>query len=42
MAAARKAGSDPDMNLPLKYAIEKARADNMPKDKIARRTLAPH
>lgn len=36
MAAARKSGGDPGMNLPLKYAVEKARAANMPKDKIER------
>lgn len=36
MAAARKGGGDPSMNLQLKYAIEKARASNMPKDKIER------
>ena len=35
MSAARS-GGDPDMNLGLKYAIEKARAVNMPRDNIAR------
>jgi YebC/PmpR family DNA-binding regulatory protein len=34
--AARQAGGDPDTNLRLKYAIEKARAANMPKDGIER------
>jgi YebC/PmpR family DNA-binding regulatory protein len=32
--AARNGGGDPDMNLPLRYAIDKARAVSMPKDKI--------
>ncbi|MCZ6691639.1 MAG: YebC/PmpR family DNA-binding transcriptional regulator [Planctomycetota bacterium] len=36
ISAARKGGGDPSMNLHLKYAIEKARASNMPKDKIER------
>lgn len=36
MSAARNGGGDPDMNLPLRYAIERARADNMPKDSIDR------
>jgi YebC/PmpR family DNA-binding regulatory protein len=36
MSAVRQAGSDPDHNLKLKYAIEKARAGNMPKDNIER------
>ena len=36
MAAARNGGADPDMNLPLKYAIDKAKAANMPNDKIER------
>ena len=35
MSAARS-GGDPEMNLTLKYAIEKGRAVNMPKDKIER------
>ena len=35
-AAARQAGGDPSQNLPLKYAIEKARAANMPKGTIDR------
>jgi YebC/PmpR family DNA-binding regulatory protein len=34
--AARLGGGDPEMNLRLKYAIEKAKADNMPKDNIER------
>lgn len=34
--AARTGGGDIDMNLPLRYAIERARADNMPKDSIDR------
>jgi YebC/PmpR family DNA-binding regulatory protein len=36
MTAARLGGGDPDMNLKLKYAIDKAKADNMPKDNIER------
>lgn len=35
-SAARQGGGDLDMNLRLKYAIEKARAANMPKDNIER------
>lgn len=34
--AARLGGGDPEMNLRLKYAIDKAKADNMPKDNIER------
>lgn len=34
--AARHGGGDPDANLSLKYAIERARAANMPKDNIER------
>ena len=34
--AARSGGGDPGMNLNLKYAIERARAANMPKDNIER------
>ena len=34
--AARQGGPDPDMNLRLKYAMEKARQVNMPKDNIER------
>ncbi|MEW6742411.1 MAG: YebC/PmpR family DNA-binding transcriptional regulator [Planctomycetota bacterium] len=36
MTAARLGGGDPEMNLRLKYAVDKARADNMPKDSIER------
>ncbi len=36
IVAARLGGGDPDMNLRLKYAIDKAKADNMPKDNIER------
>jgi YebC/PmpR family DNA-binding regulatory protein len=36
ITAARSGGGDPDQNLKLKYAIEKARASNMPKDTIER------
>ena len=32
--AARNGGGDPTMNLPLRYAIDKARAVSMPKDNI--------
>ena len=35
MAAARSGGGNPDMNLTLRYAIEEAKAVNMPKDTIA-------
>jgi len=34
--AARQRGGDPDMNLPLRYAIDKAKAANMTKDTIER------
>lgn len=34
--AAREGGSDPDSNFRLRLAIDKARADNMPKDNIER------
>src|SRR5439155_11365673 len=34
--AARTGGGDPDMNLRLRYAIDKARAVSMPKDNIDR------
>ena len=34
--AARSGGGDPDMNLTLKYAIERAKAANMPKENIER------
>lgn len=36
MAAAREGGSDPAMNLKLRYAIDHAKADNMPKESIER------
>lgn len=36
ISAARQGGGDPDMNLRLRYAIEAARAANMPKDTIER------
>jgi YebC/PmpR family DNA-binding regulatory protein len=34
--AAREGGGDPDTNVRLQYAIERARAQNMPKDNIER------
>ena len=34
IVAARSGGGDPSANLPLRYAIEKAKAANMPKDTI--------
>ncbi len=34
--AARDGGGDPNTNLRLAYAIDKARAQNMPKDNIER------
>jgi YebC/PmpR family DNA-binding regulatory protein len=36
ITAARVGGGDPEMNLSLKYAIDRAKADNMPKDNIER------
>ena len=36
MSAVRQGGPDPDANLKLRYAIEKARAGNMPKESIER------
>lgn len=36
MIAARDGGSDPDGNLALRYALDRARAGNMPKDAIER------
>lgn len=36
MAAARTGGPDPDANLTLRYAIDEARAENMPRDTIDR------
>ena len=35
-SAVRQGGADPDTNLKLRYAIEKARAVNMPKDNMER------
>ncbi|MBI2191175.1 MAG: YebC/PmpR family DNA-binding transcriptional regulator [Planctomycetes bacterium] len=39
MSAARTGGGDPEANLHLKYAIERARAASMPKDNIDRAIL---
>ena len=36
MTAARSGVGDPDLNAPLALAVEKAKAENMPKDTIAR------
>jgi len=36
IVAARSGGGDPDSNLSLRYAIDAARAENMPKDTIER------
>lgn len=36
IAAARSGGADPAMNLTLRYAVEEAKAANMPKDTIER------
>ena len=36
MVATKLGGADPEMNLRLKYAIDKAKADNMPKENIER------
>lgn len=36
IVAARNGGGDPDANLSLRYAIDAAKADNMPKDTIDR------
>lgn len=36
IVAARNGGGDPDMNLRLRYAIDKARKNSMPKDNIER------
>lgn len=36
IVAARAGGGDPDANLSLRYAIDKAKAANMPKDTIAK------
>jgi len=37
--AAKNGGGDPTMNLPLRYAIDKARSVSMPKDNIERAIL---
>ncbi|MCZ6596573.1 MAG: YebC/PmpR family DNA-binding transcriptional regulator [Planctomycetota bacterium] len=36
MSAVKQGGPDPEANLKLRYAIEKAKAENMPKENIAR------
>ncbi len=36
MVAAKQGGGDPDTNIKLQYAVEAARADNMPRDNIER------
>ncbi|QDV01317.1 YebC/PmpR family DNA-binding transcriptional regulator [Engelhardtia mirabilis] len=36
ISAVKQGGPDPDQNLKLRYAIEKAKGDNMPKDNIQR------
>jgi len=36
MSAVRQGGPDPEQNLKLRYAVEKARAANMPKDNVER------
>ena len=36
VVAAREGGGDPNSNLRLQYAIDKAKAQNMPKDNIER------
>lgn len=36
LVAARQGGGDPDMNLPLRYAIDKAKAVSMPAENISR------
>jgi len=36
ISAARQGGAEVDTNLKLKYAVEKAKAANMPKDNIER------
>ncbi len=38
-SAARQGGGDPEMNLKLQYAIDKAKSENMPKDNIERAIL---
>jgi YebC/PmpR family DNA-binding regulatory protein len=39
IVAARSGGGDPDMNLALRYAIDKAKKNSMPKDNIERAIL---
>ena len=39
ISAARRGGKDPDTNLELQYAVEAAKAENMPKDTIERAIL---
>ncbi|MGD9857340.1 MAG: YebC/PmpR family DNA-binding transcriptional regulator, partial [Planctomycetaceae bacterium] len=39
IVAARRGGGDPDMNLALRYAIDKAKKNSMPKDNIERAVL---
>ena len=36
MSAVKQGGPDPDQNLKLRYAVEKAKAANMPKDNVER------
>ena len=38
-SAARQGGGNPEMNLKLQYAIDKAKSENMPKDNIERAIL---
>lgn len=38
-SAARQGGGNPEMNIKLQYAIEKAKSENMPKDNIERAIL---
>lgn len=38
-SATRQGGGDPEMNLKLQYAIDKAKSENMPKDNIERAIL---
>ncbi|MEE9260925.1 MAG: YebC/PmpR family DNA-binding transcriptional regulator [Candidatus Scalindua sediminis] len=38
-SAARQGGGNPEMNIKLQYAIDKAKAENMPKDNIERAIL---
>ncbi len=39
ISAARQGGGNPEMNLKLQYAIDKAKCENMPKDNIERAIL---